>query len=100
MKCPSFQGLKIAAKIEILFWTLDEEEKKSVNSFSSLFAPTFLIDINTMATHQCGSCLKQTIVGRAEADLPEGMVLGASECDPRPGLGHTWKEIGNCVTPF
>jgi hypothetical protein len=77
---------------------LDEEEKKSVNSFSSLFAPTFLIDINTMATHQCGSCLKKTIEGRAEADLPEGMVPAASDCGP--GRGHTWKEIGNCVTPF
>jgi hypothetical protein len=52
-----------------------------------------------MATHKCVSCLKKTIEDCAEADLPEGMVLAASECGPRPGLGHTWKEIGN-ITPF
>jgi hypothetical protein len=65
------------------------------------FAPTFLIDTITMeATHQCGSCLQKTIKGRAEADLPEGMVLAGSGCAPRPGLGHSWNEIGNWVTPF
>jgi hypothetical protein len=47
---------------------------------------------NTMeATYQCGSCLKKTIEGRAEADLPEGMVPAASDC--APGHRHTWKEI-------
>jgi hypothetical protein len=52
------------------------------------------------ATYQCGSCLKKTIEGRAEADLPEGMVFAGSGCAPRPGLGHSWNEIGNCITPF
>jgi hypothetical protein len=61
------------------------------------------------ATHQCASCLKKTIEGRTEADLPEGMVFAGSECGPRPSSflslfmsppRHTWKEIGNCVTPF
>ena len=50
------------------------------------------------ATHQCGSCLKKTIQGRAVAVLPEGMVFAGSECGP--GRGHSWDEIGNCVTPF
>ena len=52
------------------------------------------------ATHECGSCLKKTIKGCAEADIPEGMVFAASGCAPRPGRGHSWNEIGNCVTPF
>jgi hypothetical protein len=70
------------------------------NIRSQYFAPTFLIDTNTMAaTHQCGSCLKETIKGCAEADLPEGMVFAGSECGLRRPA-HTWKEIGNCVTPF
>ena len=50
------------------------------------------------ATHECGSCLEKTIQGRAEADLPEGMVFARSEC--APGHRHTWNKIGNCVTPF
>jgi hypothetical protein len=62
------------------------------------------------AIHQCGSCLKKTIEGRAEADLPEGMVPANSECCPRPSSSflslfmspprHTWNIIGNCITPL
>ena len=46
----------------------------------------------TLATHECGSCLKETIEDCVEADLPEGMVLAGSDCGP--GRGHTWREIG------
>ena len=52
------------------------------------------------ATHDCCSCLKKTIRDCAEDELPEGMVFAGSGCAPRPGLGHSWNEIGNCVTPF
>ena len=51
------------------------------------------------ATHQCASCLQETIKGRAEDELPEGMVAAASECGPRRPA-HTWKKIGNCITPL
>ena len=50
-----------------------------------------------MATHECVSCLKETIKNCDAADLPEGMVFAGSDC--APGHRHTWKEIGN-ITPF
>ena len=51
-----------------------------------------------MATHKCGSCLRKTIEDCIDANLPDGMVPADSNC--APGCPHTWKEIGNYITPF
>ena len=80
-----------------------EEARKEVSQYilfiQEYFAPTFLIDTNTMATHECESCLKETIKGCAEDELPEGMVFAGSECGARRPA-HAWEKIGNCITPL
>jgi hypothetical protein len=73
MKCPSFQGLKIAAKIEILFWT------KKKRSFLIHFVPSF----NTSQLTLCHSSMeKPTWIRNDNDEILWGNALGFGATTP------------------